>query len=275
MRWVVLFLLAGCSKPSDCSAIVPCGSGRHYQVCNVGGANGCSFLAADGSRFQCTSCGDCQSAMALVQAWCGMPGGSTTSGGTTGTSGLMCQTTACPQGGGSYEFCASAAATQCEFHAGGQNIPCVSCANCTDAATQVAQWCGGGGTTGSGGTTTGSTTGGGTTTGATTGGGTTTGGPPMMDSDCPTAAEGCFVCCRDLHVTQYIQYLKHLDDCSCPSCTASCTSATDVCHGGNDFISPCSDCLKMANTNCYATADTACNGDAACSAYSTCTAGCP
>jgi hypothetical protein len=98
----------------------------------------------------------------------------------------------------------------------------------------------------------------------------------MNDSDCAALgiAGGCFKCCEQLHVAEYIQYLKHLDACSCPSCTASCTSATDVCHGGNDFLSPCSDCLKAANVNCYGPTDTVCNGDSSCVAYSTCTAGC-
>jgi hypothetical protein len=284
LRLVLFFFLSACGGNSnDCAAIVPCGSGRHYQVCNSGGADGCSFLTSDNSRFQCRSCGDCQQAMALVTAWCGSTGGATGSG---GSSSLTCQSSACAGGGMEYEFCTSSTGGQCEFHAGGQTFSCRSCVDCNDAAAQVASWCGppsssgttssgttGGGTT-SGGTTGGGTTGGGTTGGGTTGGGTT-GGGTTGDASCTSqVGANCYACCRQLHVEPYLGYLKYLNQCACPSCTASCTSATDVCHGGNDFLSPCSDCLKMQDASCYATADAACAADDSCAPYASCTSGC-
>lgn len=64
-------LLSGCGGDggSICDANQVCSSGAHYNFCNAG-ASGCYYAASDGSRFACTSCGDCAKALAAAQSWC-------------------------------------------------------------------------------------------------------------------------------------------------------------------------------------------------------------
>jgi hypothetical protein len=114
--------------------------------------------------------------------------------------GETCTQASCPHGGHTYKFCAQGGACR---YVGSDNssFECTSCADCTTAANQIANWCATGGTngsttagtngsiTGTNGSTTGtngsitgtngSTTG---TNGSTTGtNGSTTGGPPSCD----------------------------------------------------------------------------------------------
>jgi hypothetical protein len=115
--------------------------------------------------------------------------------------GETCTQATCPHGGHTYKFCAQG--STCRYlGSDNSSFQCTSCADCTAAANQIANWCATGGTNGSTAGTNGSITGstGSTTagtngsitgsTGSTTAGtngsitgstGATTGGPPPCD----------------------------------------------------------------------------------------------
>jgi hypothetical protein len=282
MRWLVfLGFLIGCGGSDTCTANTLCSASpsndRHYRFCNHGGASGCYYETDDGSHLQCTNCGSCENALALVTTWCESSTGTTgtttsgrTTGNTTGNATQTCTSAVCPVGSRTYQFCATTGATDCHYvDSDGTTYACNSCTDCTGAASQVSSWCSADSSTGTTGSTTGTT---GTTTGTT---GSTTGntGPYAQCAAMPTSTS-CLTCCGTLEPDAYSRYKAYLDQCECPNCTGSCTANTDVCHGGTDFVGACMTCLLSFKSQCQSGADAQCQADPQCKPNLDCAAVC-
>jgi hypothetical protein len=184
MRWGILLLVAlgGCKSSSSCTPATMCGGGRSYTLCNAGGPNGCFYHASDNSDFTCNSCGDCDAARTMAEAWCGTPTSPPDLG------GEMCGMAAtCPGGGQTFQFCTTTGATACRYlTSDGHSFACSSCSNCGDATGRVTSWC--------------------------------MSGPTDLAVTCDALGPAdCYRCCYSQHATGFV-IVQQAHSCICPLC---------------------------------------------------------
>ena len=126
-----------CSAPESCGA-----TGLTSQICTTMTNGVCTQIAyetSSGEQFPCNGCNDCTAAASDLAAYC-KPGGT---GGTTCGSSVACGAT-----GVTYDACTTTdgtgACSAIQFRTSdGRSFTCASCADCTQATTELSSYCAG------------------------------------------------------------------------------------------------------------------------------------
>jgi hypothetical protein len=256
-------IFSGCGGGDSCDPATACPStgAASFKFCN-GGSDNCYYQGSDGSKFKCTSCGDCSSAEQLALTWCSTAPHGTTGGTTGGTLGSMCSAQGSGCVSGTYQFCTSPTGMSgCGYKTSdGKTFACNACTDCTGAASSVANWCTNGSSTTS-------------TNGSTNG---STGGLPPATTECVASGQTiqqCQSCCTTVHSEGSTKATTLVYGCLCPLCPAC--SNLSVCGGaGGTASSTCSSCLSQNTNSCVSQVQPQCNTDSGCLAYEGCIEGC-
>jgi hypothetical protein len=305
---VALVLAAACSGTAKSSATscAPSGlcGGSGGQVCTTVDARGvCSgivYETGEGDNFQCDSCQDCTSAQSAASAACG--GGSSSGGsGSSSGGGPTCVNGNTCADGSLMKVCTATdttgACSSITYTVDGKSFACAGCKDCSTAQSEAASACaeasgsssggsgsGSGNSSGGSGSGSGSSSGGsGSGSGSSSGGSGSSSGSSSGGADQTCAAEGtsCLSCCQTTFATGFQDIVADVQACICGTgpCATSC--ATEYCANGSftsttDACATCfDDALAVDGGTCLAGVDSACGGNADCTAYITCTDGCP